>query len=137
MTTKIEKLCQKKGLKMTEQRRVIAGIISESTDHPDVEEIYKRASKKDPKIGIATVYRTVKMLEEGGVIEKHDFGHGKARYEEVSDEHHDHLIDVKSGKVVEFQNEAIEMLQEKIAEELGYKLIDHRLELYGVPIKNK
>ena len=132
---KLEQLCAEKGLKMTEQRRVIASVIAQSSDHPDVEELYARAAKQDPRISIATVYRTVRLFEESGVIEKHDFGDGRARYEEITDEHHDHLIDLKSGKVVEFQNKEIERLQELIAKELGYKLVGHRLELYGVPVK--
>lgn len=135
MTSKIEKLCVEKGLKMTGQRRVIAQTISEAQDHPDVEEIYKRAAKKDENISIATVYRTVRMLEESGIIAKHDFGDGKARYEESSDEHHDHLINIKTGKIIEFHNDEIERLQEEVAKKLGYKLIGHRLELYAVPIK--
>jgi Fur family ferric uptake transcriptional regulator len=135
MTTKLEELCTQKGLKMTGQRKVIAQTISEAHDHPDVEEIYARAYKKDSKISIATVYRTVRMFEEAGIIEKHDFGDGRARYEESSDHHHDHLIDIRSGKVIEFQNHEIERIQEIIAKELGYKLVDHRLELYGIPLK--
>ncbi|MCE3233283.1 MAG: ferric uptake regulator, Fur family [Rickettsiaceae bacterium] len=135
MPSKLEELCMEKGLKMTGQRKVIAKTISESHDHPDVEEIYARAYKKDPKISIATVYRTVRMFEEAGIIEKHDFGDGRARYEESSDVHHDHLIDIRTGKVIEFQNTEIERIQEIIAKELGYKLVDHRLELYGVPLK--
>lgn len=134
-SNKIENLCNAKGLKMTGQRRVIAQTISEASDHPDVEEIYNRAAKKDEKISIATVYRTVRMFEEAGIIAKHDFGDGRARYEEASDEHHDHLIDVKSGKVIEFHNDEIEALQEAVAKKLGYKLIGHRLELYAVPLK--
>jgi len=133
--SKIEKLCVEKGLKMTGQRRVIARTISDSADHPDVEEIYKRASQSDDKISIATVYRTVRMFEEAGIIEKHDFGDGKARYEESSEDHHDHLINIKTGKIIEFHNEEIERLQEEVAKKLGYKLIGHRLELYAVPIK--
>jgi Fur family ferric uptake transcriptional regulator len=133
MVNKLEKLCADKGLKMTEQRRVILAIISKSNDHPDVEKIYDRAVKKDAKISIATVYRTVRMFEEAGIIEKHDFGDGRARYEESSDEHHDHLIDIRTGKVIEFTNDEIERLQEEIAKELGYELVDHRLELYAVP----
>lgn len=119
---------------MTEQRRVIAKVISDAQDHPDVEEVYRRSVLIDPKIGIATVYRTVKMFEEAGIVEKHDFGDGRARYEESQDNHHDHLIDVKTGKIIEFVNKEIEKLQEKVARELGYKLIDHRLELYAVPM---
>lgn len=133
----IEKLCIEKGLKMTGQRRVIAKALSDSKDHPDVEEIYKRASVIDSKIGIATVYRTLRMFEEANIIEKHDFGDGRARYERLSDEHHDHLIDVRNGKVIEFHNEEIEKIQEEIAKKLGYKLVDHRLELYAVPLNDK
>ena len=139
----IEEKCQQKGVRLTDQRKTIAKVLSESKavygskDHPDVELVYKRASKIDKNIGIATVYRTIKLFEENNIIEKHEFKDGRFRYEEVPEEHHDHLIDIKSGKVVEFQNEAIEELQRKIAEELGYKLVDHRLELYGVPDKAK
>lgn len=122
---------------MTGQRRVIARVLSDSQDHPDVEALHKRASKVDPKISIATVYRTVKLFEDAHIIERHDFGDGRARYEEVPDEHHDHLIDLRSGKVVEFTNLEIEKLQERIARELGYKLVDHRLELYCVPLEEK
>jgi Fur family ferric uptake transcriptional regulator len=134
--SKIETLCIEKGLKMTGQRRVIAQTISEASDHPDVEEIYKRAALSDKNISIATVYRTVRMMEEAGIIEKHDFGDGKARYEESSDEHHDHLINIKTGKIIEFHNDEIERLQEEVARKLGYKLIGHRLELYAVPLKD-
>lgn len=137
MMSDIEKLCIEKGLKMTGQRRVIAKALSDSKDHPDVEEIYKRASVIDSKIGIATVYRTLRMFEEANIIEKHDFGDGRARYERLSDEHHDHLIDVRNGKVIEFHNEEIEKIQEEIAKKLGYKLVDHRLELYAVPLNDK
>ena len=129
--------CNKLGLKMTEQRKIIAQVLSESKDHPDVELVYKRASSIDNNIGIATVYRAIKLFEENNIIEKHEFGDGRYRYEEVREEHHDHLIDIKSGKVIEFQNDAIEELQKKVAEQLGYKLVDHRLELYGVPSKRK
>ena len=122
---------------MTGQRRVIAQVISDSGDHPDTEEVYRRSAKIDPHISIATVYRTVRMFEEAGIVEKHDFGDGRARYEEVTEAHHDHLIDLKSGKVVEFFNADIEKLKEKIAAELGYRLVDHRLELYAVPIDQK
>lgn len=121
-------------MRMTEQRRVIARVLSESSDHPDVEELYARASKIDEHISIATVYRTVRLFEEAGILERHDFRDGRSRYEEVPERHHDHLIDVQSGDVVEFRNEDIEKLQEIIARELGYKLVDHRLELYGVPL---
>lgn len=131
----LEKKCIEKGLKMTEQRRVIAKVLSDSDDHPDVEMLYERASKVDKKISIATVYRTVRLFEEAGIIEKHDFGDGRARYEESGDAHHDHLIDMRSGKVIEFTNAEIERLQEKVAEELGYELVDHRLELYCLPKK--
>ncbi len=137
MPSKLEQLCIERGMKMTEQRRVIARVISDSHDHPDVEEVYNRASKIDPKISIATVYRTVRLFEEAGIIEKHDFGDGRARYEEITETHHDHLIDLKSGKVVEFFNEEIEKLQRLVAKELGYELVDHRLELYAVPIDKK
>jgi len=134
--SKIEKLCIEKGLKMTGQRRVIAQTISNATDHPDVEEIYKRASRLDKNISIATVYRTVRMFEEAGIIEKHDFGDGKARYEEFPEDHHDHLINIKTGKIIEFHNDEIERLQVEVAKKLGYKLIGHRLELYAVPLKD-
>jgi Fur family ferric uptake transcriptional regulator len=134
MASKLEKQCVEKGMKMTEQRRVIARVISDAQDHPDVEEVYKRSSGIDPRISIATVYRTMRLFEEAGIVEKHDFGDGRARYEEAAEQHHDHLIDVKSGKVIEFVNKEIEKLQERVALELGYKLIDHRLELYAVPL---
>ena len=130
----VEEACQKKGLKMTEQRRVIARVISEADDHPDVEELHKRATAIDSRISIATIYRTLRLLEDAGVIIRHDFHDGRARYEEISDDHHDHLIDIKTGEVIEFVNEEIEKLQEKIAKKHGYKLLSHRLELYGVPI---
>jgi Fur family ferric uptake transcriptional regulator len=135
--SKIEAKCAEKGLKMTGQRRVIARVISESHDHPDVEMLYQRAVAVDTNISIATVYRTVKLFEEAGITQRHDFGDGRARYEEASEEHHDHLIDLKSGKVIEFSNEEIERLQNDIAKRLGYKLVDHRLELYAVPLQNK
>lgn len=137
MPVTIEKHCAEKGLKMTEQRKVIARVLSESTDHPDVELLYQRAVKEDANISIATVYRTVKLFEEAGIIEKHDFGDGRARYEEMTDDHHDHLIDLRTGKVIEFTNDEIERLQEAVARELGYKLVDHRLELYGLPLEGK
>ena len=136
MISLLEK-CLKLGLKMTEQRKIIVKVLSESKDHPDVELVFSRASKVDKNIGIATVYRTIRLFEENNIIEKHEFKDGRFRYEEVPDEHHDHLIDVRTGKVIEFQNDAIEKLQKLVAKELGYKLVDHRLELYGVPIKNK
>jgi len=130
--SRIERLCQKKGLKMTGQRRVIARVLSESDDHPDVEAVHRRATRADPKISIATVYRTVRLFEEASILERHDFGDGRARYEEVADEHHDHLIDIESGEVIEFHNVDIEKLQEEVARSLGFKLVDHRLELFGV-----
>jgi len=136
MPDRIEKLCVAKGLRMTDQRRVIARVLSSSDDHPDAEELHRRASDEDPRISLATVYRTVRLFEEAGIIERHDFRDGRSRYEEVGDEHHDHLIDLKSGEVIEFVNEEIERLQEAIARKLGYKLVDHRLELYGVPLKS-
>ncbi len=131
----LEERCVEIGLRMTGQRRVIAQVLQEADDHPDVEDLYMRASKIDEKISIATVYRTVKLLEETGIIERHEFRDGRARYEIVPEDHHDHLIDLKSGNVIEFANAEIERLQEKIARDLGYKLVDHRLELYAVPIK--
>lgn len=131
---RIERLCIDKGMKMTEQRRVIARVLSMAKDHPDVEKVYRRASEMDPKISIATVYRTVRLFEEANIIERHDFGDGRSRYEEATDEHHDHLIDIQSGEVIEFQNQKIEALQEEIAEKHGMKLVGHRLELYGVPL---
>ena len=134
MPSRLEQLCLDKGLRMTDQRRVIARVLSDSADHPDVETVYQRASKIDPPIGLATVYRTLRLFEEANILERHDFGDGRARYEEVPEEHHDHLIDVQTGEVIEFTNEAIEALQRKVAEELGYRLVDHRLELYGVKI---
>ena len=134
MPHRIESLCVDKGLKLTEQRRVIARVLSESDDHPDVEQVYQRATKIDPRISIATVYRTVKLFEEANILERHDFGDGRARYEEAGEEHHDHLIDVNSGEVVEFMNEQIERLQQEVARKLGYRLVGHRLELYGVKL---
>lgn len=134
MPSNIEKRCVEKGLRMTEQRRVIARVLSDAHDHPDVETVYERAAAIDKRIGLATVYRTLRLFEEASILERHDFGDGRARYEEAPDEHHDHLIDVQSGRVIEFKNEAIEALQAKVAEELGYRLVDHRLELYGVPL---
>ena len=131
----IEKKCKSKGVKLTEQRKIIAKVMSKSRDHPDVDELYKRVSEIDSKISIATVYRTVKLFEESGILAKHDFKGGKARYEEISEGHHDYLIDVNTGEIIEFVNEDIEKLQQKVAEKLGYKLVDHRLELYGSKIK--
>ncbi len=133
----LEQLCLDKGMRMTEQRRVIARVLSDSDDHPDVEELYRRSVIIDNRISIATIYRTVRMFEEAGILERHDFRDGRSRYETITEEHHDHLIDVNSGKVLEFHNDEIEVLQRKIAEDLGYRLVDHRMELYAVPIKNK
>ena len=135
MSENIEKKCLSKGVKLTDQRKIIAKIMSESTDHPDVDELYNRVSKIDPKISIATVYRTVKLFEEAGILEKHDFKGGKARYEQSPDEHHDHLIDINSGEIIEFVDKNIEKLQNEVAKKLGYKLVDHKLELYGSKIK--
>ncbi len=134
---RIEKLCVDKGMRMTEQRRVIARIVSGSHDHPDVEELHRRAVAVDSGISIATVYRTVRLFEEAGILERHDFRDGRSRYEEVPETHHDHLIDMKSGQVIEFVEPEIERLQQEIARRLGYKLVDHRLELYGVPLDDK
>jgi len=133
MPTRLEELCVQKGLKMTEQRRVISRVLSEATDHPDVEQVYRRAVEIDPKISIATVYRTVRLFEEANVIERLDFGDGRSRFEENREEHHHHLIDLQSGEVIEFVNEEIERLKVRIARDLGYELIGHRLELYGIP----
>ncbi len=130
----LERRCAELGLKMTEQRRVIARVLSDSSDHPDVEGLYRRATEIDPRISLATVYRTVRLFEECNLLERHDFGDGRARYEEHPDEHHDHLIDLNSGKVIEFQNAEIEALQTAVARALGYRLVDHRLELYAVPL---
>ena len=141
MSETIEQKCQSQGVKLTDQRRIIAKVISESkkaygeSDHPDVDELYNRVSKIDPKISIATVYRTVKLFEEAGIIERHDFKEGKSRYEPLTEEHHDHLIDVKTGEIIEFVDKEIEELQKKVAQKLGYKLIDHKLELYAQKIK--
>ena len=136
MSQKIEKKCIEKGVKLTEQRKVIAKVMSESTDHPDVDGPYKRVSQIDPKISIAPVYRTVKLFEESGILAKHDFKGGKARYEELSESHHDHLIDVKTGDIIEFVDDEIEKLQKKVAEKYGYELVDHKLELYGIKKKS-
>ena len=135
MSSVIENQCINKGVRLTDQRKLIAKIMSESTDHPDVDELHKRVNKIDFKISIATVYRTVKLFEEAGIVAKHDFKGTKARYEEVAQEHHDHLIDINTGEITEFVNEDIEKLQEQVAAKLGYKLVDHRLELYGSKIK--
>ena len=143
MSENIEKKCIAKGVKLTEQRKVIARVMSESketygeSDHPDVDELYSRVSKIDPKISIATVYRTVKLFEESGILAKHEFKGGKARYEELNEGHHDHLIDVKSGEIIEFVDEEIEKLQKKVADKYGYTLVDHKLELYGVKKKTQ
>ncbi len=136
MSETLEQKCVAKGVKLTEQRKIIAKIMSESQDHPDVDELYKRASAIDGKISIATVYRTVKLFEESGIITKHDFKGGKARYEELNESHHDHLIDIKTGEIIEFVDDEIEKLQKKVADKYGYKLVDHKLELYGIK-KNK
>ncbi len=128
----IERACQEKGMRMTGQRRVIARVIAEADDHPDVEELHRRATAIDPRISIATVYRTVKLFEDAGILQRHEFGDGRARYEPAGEEHHDHLIDLNTGEVIEFTSPEIEELQRRIAEKLGYRLVDHRLELYGV-----
>ena len=135
MSTDIESKCKEKGVKLTEQRKIIARVMSKSESHPDVDELHKKVSKQDSKISIATVYRTVKLFEEAGIVAKHDFKGSKARYEQAPEEHHDHLIDINSGEITEFVNEEIEKLQKQVAEKLGYKLVDHRLELYGSKIK--
>ncbi len=137
MPHRIEKLCVDKGLRMTEQRRVIARVLSESHDHPDAEELHRRAAAIDSRISIATVYRTVRLFEEAGILERHDFRDGRSRYEQLPEEHHDHLIDLSSGKVIEFHDEEIERLQQLVAERLGFRLVDHRLELYGRPLDAK
>lgn len=131
----LEEACVAKGMRMTDQRRVIARVIEDSSDHPDVEELYRRASAIDARISLSTVYRTVNLFEEAGLVTKHDFKDGRARFELIPDEHHDHLIDIRSGKVIEFRNEEIEAIQDVIARKLGYRLVDHRLELYAVPIE--
>ncbi len=137
MPKTILKRCEQNGLRLTEQRRVIAQVLEAADDHPDVEELHARAAAEDARISLATVYRTVKLFEEAGILEKHEFGDGRARYETTDREHHDHLIDMHSGEVIEFDDDEIEALQERIAERLGYKLIGHRLELYGVPAKKE
>lgn len=134
---RIEKLCVEKGMRMTDQRRVVARMLSLAKDHPDVEELYRRSHEVDPHISIATVYRTVRLFEEAGIIARHDFRDGRSRYEETPDHHHDHLIDMKTGRVLEFNDPEIEALQEAIANRLGYRLVDHRLELYGIPLEEK
>lgn len=130
----LEQLCAERGLRITEQRKVIARVLSDSEDHPDVEALHRRASRIDPKISIATVYRTVRLFEEAGILDRHDFGDGRARYEAAPEAHHDHLIDVETGNVVEFVDPELEALQKQIAEKLGYRLVDHRMELYGVKL---
>ena len=135
MSVDIESKCKQKGVRLTDQRKLIAKVMSESESHPDVDELHKKVSKLDSKISIATVYRTVKLFEEAGIVEKHDFKGSKSRYEQAPEEHHDHLIDINSGEIIEFVNEEIEKLQKQAAEKLGYKLVDHRLELYGSKIK--
>lgn len=135
MTSRLEEQCIAKGVKMTEQRRVILRVLSDSTDHPDADMLFRRAAKIDPKISMATVYRTVHMLEENDILDSHDFGGDRLRYEQHPEQHHDHLIDVRTGKVIEFTNPQIEELQQRVAQELGYQLIGHRLELYAVPVK--
>lgn len=135
--SEIEQLASQAGMRMTDQRRVIAQVLSVADDHPDVEEVYRRAAAQDAAISIATVYRTVRLFEEAGILTRHDFGDGRARYETVAEDHHDHLIDIQSGKVIEFTNEEIERLQAEVAKKLGYRLVDHRLELYGVPLVKK
>ena len=137
MTDTIEARCEARGLRMTEQRRVIAQVLEESADHPDVEELYSRAAARDPRISIATIYRTVKLFEEAGIIDRLEFGDGRARYEDAERDHHDHLIDMNSGEVIEFCDPDIEALQERIAEKLGYRLKGHKLELYGIPLRRK
>ena len=135
MNSDIENKCIQKGIRLTDQRRLVAKVMSDSHDHPDVDELHKRVNKLDPKISIATVYRTVKLFEEAGVVAKHDFKGNKARYEQAPHDHHDHLIDINTGEITEFVDEDIEKLQKKVAEKLGYKLVDHRLELYASKIK--
>ena len=137
MSETIEQKCIAKGVKLTDQRRIIAKVMGESQDHPDVDELYNRVSKIDPKISIATVYRTVKLFEEAGIVAKHDFKGGKARYEQLNESHHDHLIDIKTGEIIEFVDDEIEKLQKRVAEKHGYTLVDHKLELYGVKKKSQ
>ncbi len=133
--TRIEQLCAQKRLRMTDQRRIIARVLSTANDHPDVEEVYRRANSLDPRISLSTVYRTIKLFEANGFLERHNFGAGRGRYEETARRHHDHLIDLETGKVIEFRNEEIERIQERVARELGFDLVGHKLELYGVPAK--
>ena len=134
--SRIEQLCTDQGLRMTGQRRVIARVLSAADDHPDVEEVYRRANAVDPRISLSTVYRTLRLFEAKGILERHDFGAGRGRYEEATRRHHDHLIDIETGKVIEFRNEEIEQIQERVARELGFSLVGHKLELYGTPIKH-
>lgn len=134
---RIEKRCVEKGMRMTDQRRVVARVLSQASDHPDVEELYHRAAAVDPHISLATVYRTVRLFEEAGVVERHDFGDGRSRYEQAGDDHHDHLINIKTGQVVEFFDEEIEKMKEALARKLGYRLVGHKLELYAVPLEEK
>jgi Fur family ferric uptake transcriptional regulator len=134
--SRLERLCAETGMRMTGQRRIIARVLSEAHDHPDVEEVYRRSSECDPRISLSTVYRTVRLMENAGIVEHHDFGDGRARYEPAGHGHHDHLINIKTGEVIEFQNEDIERIQERVAKELGFRLIGHRLELFGTPLKN-
>ncbi len=132
--SRLERLCAERGMRMTGQRRTIAKVLSEAEDHPDVEEVYQRASARDPRISLSTVYRTVRLFEGAGILERHEFGDGRSRYEAASDAHHDHLIDVETGNVIEFVDEELELLQKRIAEKLGFRLVDHRMELYGVTL---
>jgi Fur family ferric uptake transcriptional regulator len=134
--SRLERLCAERGMRMTGQRRIIARVLSEAGDHPDVEEVHRRASARDPRISLSTVYRTMRLLEEAGIVERHEFGDGRARYEPAGHGHHDHLINATTGEVIEFKNEEIERLQERVARELGFRLIGHRLELFGMPLKN-
>jgi Fur family transcriptional regulator, ferric uptake regulator len=133
----LEEACAARGMRMTDQRRVIAQVVEAASDHPDVEELHRRAAARDPRISLSTVYRTVNLFEEAGLVTKHDFKDGRARFEPIPDEHHDHLIDIRSGKVIEFRNEEIEAIQDLIAKRLGYRLVDHRLELYAIPLKTE
>ena len=137
LESRLERLCADRGIRMTGQRRIIARILSEADDHPDVEEVFRRVAERDLRISLSTVYRTVRLLEDQGIVERHDFGDGRARYEPIGHQHHDHLIDVTTGAVIEFTNEDIERLQERVAAELGFRLIGHRLELFGKPLKRR
>ena len=135
--SRLELLCEAKGMRMTDQRRIIARVLSDAEDHPDVEEVHRRVSSIDDGISLSTVYRTVRLFEEAGILERHDFGEGRSRYEQVASEHHGHLIDLETGNVIEFRNEEIERLQERVARELGYRLVGHKLELYATPLKQR